>query len=105
MLADDMQPAFRQQEVDIGDPAVLRILDRDDRPVGAPFADRVDRVLETEAGQRQAGGIVFQRRAVPVAARRALERNRACRIGRSQGGHFLDQGERGGRVGMHGARP
>ena len=52
MLADDHQSAFRQQEVHICDAAVKRILDRDQRTPGKPFAHRVDRILETEAGQR-----------------------------------------------------
>ena len=56
MLAGDHQPRFGQQEMDVGDAAVQRILDRDDRAIGAAVLHRVDRVLEVEAGQRQPVG-------------------------------------------------
>jgi hypothetical protein len=70
MLAHDAQPAFGQQEMDIGHAAVLRILDRDDRLAGAPVLHRVERVLERKARQRQAIGHHFQRGAVRIGAGR-----------------------------------
>ncbi len=104
VLANDVEFAFGQQEMNVGDAAVLRILDRDDRARGASVLHRVERVLEGEARQRQAGGRVLERGAVAVAARRALQRHRAGRIGGGGGGHRLDQLQRGGGEAFHAAR-
>ena len=49
VLADDRQAAFREQKVNVGDAAMLRILDRDDRAVGAAVLDRFQRVFKAEA--------------------------------------------------------
>jgi len=86
VLADNGEAALGQQEVNVGHAAMLRILDRDDRPAGAAILHRFQRVFEAEAGQRQAIGGIFGRSAVAVAARRPLERNGAGRIGRASGG-------------------
>ena len=73
MLGHNRQPAFRQQKVDIGDAAMLRIFNRDDRAGSAAILDRLECVFKAEARQRQAGRIAFQRSAVAIAARRALK--------------------------------
>ena len=87
--------ALGQQEVDVRDAAVLRVLDRDDRARGAAVLDRIERILEAEAGQRQAVGRIFERGPVRIGARRALEGDRARRIGGGGLGHLLDQREGG----------
>ena len=51
VLADDVQPRLGQQVVDVGDPPVGRVLDRQHREVGPPLAHRRDRPLEGDAGQ------------------------------------------------------
>ena len=73
MFAHDVQPAFGQQKMDIGDPTVLRILDRNDCAPRAPIGHRIERILERKARQRQAIGRGFQRGAVRIGARRALK--------------------------------
>ena len=50
-LVDDMQAAARQQRMDVRDPAVGAVLDRDHAQVGRARADRVDRILERGTGQ------------------------------------------------------
>jgi hypothetical protein len=91
MLAHDPQPAFGQQEVDVGHAPVLRILDGDDRLSGAPFTHGIERVLERKARQGQPLGHDFQRGAVRIGPRRALKRNRAGRIGSGGGAHAVDE--------------
>jgi hypothetical protein len=87
VFAHDRQPAFGQQEVDVGDAAVLRILDRDDRLAGASVLHRIERVLERKARQRQAAGQRVHRRAVRIGARRALKRHGARGFAGGGGGH------------------
>ena len=70
-------------------------------PRGAAFAHRVERVLEAEAGQRQAVGRELERGAMRVAAGRALEGDRARGIGGGGGGHCLDESERGSGEAVH----
>ena len=105
MFADNAEVAFGQQKMDIGNPAVLRIFDRDNRMRSAPILDRIERVFEAEARQRQAIGVPLERGAVAVAARRALERHSARRIGGGGLGHFGDAHQRGSRIALHGLRP
>ena len=47
---DDMQARFRQQRMDIGNPAIGGILDRKHREIGRAGFDRVDGILEGPAG-------------------------------------------------------
>ena len=49
---DDMQPGLRQHRVDVGDPAIGRVLDRQHRQIGGAGFHRIDRVFEGAAGQR-----------------------------------------------------
>src|SRR3546814_2527992 len=77
MLADDRQARFGEQKMNVGDAAVQAVLDRDDRAVDAPFAHRVDRVLERIAGHRQRIRVIFARGEVAVRAGRALQRQSA----------------------------
>lgn len=51
MFADDIEPGFGQQMVDVADAAGQRILDREQRISGATLGDGRDRVLESGAGQ------------------------------------------------------
>ena len=104
IFADDRQPAFGQQEMDVRHPAVLRILDRDDRPRRQPVLHRVECILEAEAGQWQALAVIFERSPVSVAPRCALERDREARIGGGGAGQFIDQGEGGGGKRVHDRR-
>ena len=67
----------------------------------APERDRVERVLEREARQRQAIGRPFERGAVRVGARRALERDRARGVGGGGVAHRFDQREGGGGEAVH----
>jgi len=87
--------------MNVGDAAMLRILDRNDRPVGAAFLHRVQRVFKAETGQRQTIGRIFQRGAVAVAPRRALKGDGAGGIGGGSGGHGVDQGDGGGGKTVH----
>ena len=50
-LVDDVQTGFGQQVMDIGHPAIGRILDRQHGQIGLARADRLDHVLEGAAGQ------------------------------------------------------
>ncbi len=104
MLAHDRQPAFRQQEVDVGHAAMLRVLDRDDRLPCAAFLDRIQCVLKREARQQQTVGQSLKRRPVRVRAGCALKRYGARGIGLGGGGHLLDKDERGGGIALHDAR-
>ena len=102
MLAGDRQPRFGQQEVDVGDAAVKRILDRDDGAVGATVLDRGDRVVEGKARQRQCVRERLAHRLVRIGPRRALEGDGAMRFGGGRGGQRGD--ERGGGGGIVGHR-
>ncbi|SUJ26067.1 Uncharacterised protein [Sphingomonas paucimobilis] len=77
MLADDDQPGFGQQEMDVGDAAMQRIFDRDDRAVGLARLHSLQRVGEIEAGQRQTIGKGLDGGDMAVGARRPLERDGA----------------------------
>ena len=105
VLAGDRQAAFGEQEMDIRHPPVLRVLDRDQSARSAAILDRVERVFEAEARQRQRFGIVFERRAVAVAPRRALERDRPGRIAGSSADQLGDQFARRGGIAVHAQRP
>ena len=104
MLGNDRKAAFGQQEVNVGHPAGLAVLDRDDRRGRAFGLDRVQRVLEAEAGQRQRIGRELARGLVAVGARRAGESQRARRFGLGGGAHLVDQREGGGGEASHDAR-
>lgn len=104
IFADNVEPAFGQQEVDVGDPAVLRILDRDDRRPRPAVLHRLQRVLEAEAGERGEIGARFGRRAVRIGAGRTLEGDRARRIGGSDALHPLDDFEGRAGKGSHGPK-
>ncbi len=106
IFVDDPEARFRQQEKHVRDAAVQTILDGDDRPVGAGVAHRVDRILEAEAGQRQRVARIVHRGEMRIGARRALEGERARRIGRGGAGHPRRRGAaRGaGSCPMSGAR-
>ncbi len=52
-LIDDMQPAFGQQRMHVGDAAVGRVLNGDHAKVGLAVADGLDRGLKSAAGQRR----------------------------------------------------
>ena len=69
-----------------------------------PLAHRVDRILESEAGQRQRVGKRLHHRDVRIGARRALKGDRTIGIGGRGGGHLLDEGGGGGGIGLHCAR-
>ena len=56
MLGHDRQAAGRKQEMDVGHPAMLAVLDQDHRTAGRAAFDRFERIFEAEAGQRQASG-------------------------------------------------
>ncbi len=96
MLARDHQPRFREQEMDIGDAAVERILDRNDRAVGAAVLHRVDRIGKVETGQRQAVRKCLGRRDMAVGAGRALKRDRARGLRHRGLGHPRDDRTGGG---------
>ena len=105
MLAGDHQPRFGEQEVDVGDAAVERIFDRDDRMRGATVLHRVERILECEARQRQPVGEGFLRRDMAIGAGRALKGDRALGIGGGCRGHGGDDRAGGGGEILHrGAR-
>ncbi len=72
---------------------------------GAAGAHRIERVLEAEAGQRQAAGRIFERRTVRIRARRPLEGDCARRVLGRRSGHCLDQRKRGGGKAVHGPMP
>ena len=63
-----------------------------------------ERILETEARQRQPVGIQLAHRLVRIGARRALKRHRARRIGSSGSAHGFDKLARGGGIGVHARR-
>src|SRR3546814_10455582 len=56
IFADDHQPRFGQQEMDVRDAAMQRIFDRDHRAIGAAILHGFDRVGEIETRQRQTVG-------------------------------------------------
>ncbi len=93
-------PEFGQQEMDVGNPPVQRILDRDDRPRRRSRLHRADRVVEGEARQRQRIGERLAHRLMRIGTRRALERDGARGIGGGGGGHRGD--EDGGGFGVVG---
>ncbi len=95
LLGDDVEPALGQQEVDVRHAPRLRIVDRDHRCPGRARMDRVERVLEAVAGQRQRGGRMGHRRLVRVRAGRSAECDRARRIAFGGGAHCVDQSEGG----------
>jgi hypothetical protein len=88
--------------MDVRHPAVLRVLDRDHRARRGARADRVERVLEGEARQRQAVGVPLERGAVRVGSRRTLEGDRARGLGGGGFAHRFDEREGGGGVAVHG---
>ena len=77
MLTDDVEARLGQEVVDVGDPPVGRVLDRQHREVGPALLDRGDRTLEAvareavEEGKRLVAGLVR------IGAARALERDPA----------------------------
>ena len=75
ILADDVQPRFRQQMMDVGDAAGDRVLDRDHGEVGLAGLDRVEGVLEGRAGQRLHAGKHVAAGGVGIGAGLALEGN------------------------------
>ena len=81
MLADDLEAAARQQMVDIGDPAVAGILDRDHRPLGAAFAHRGECILERDAGQGRHAGKHLAAGEVGIGPERALKGDRTGDLG------------------------
>ena len=104
MLAGDDQPRFGQQEVDVGDAPVQRVLDRDHRAIGAALLHGFDCVFERETGQRQRIGEGLFDGDLRIGARRTLKRNRTpgrCGGGRS---HRGDDRERGGGIVLHARR-
>ena len=101
MLAGDHQPRFGQQEMHVGDTAVERILDRDDRTIGLALLHRVDRILERKARQREAVGERLLRGDMAVRPRRSLKRDRALRGVGGGGGHRGDDGTGGGGEILH----
>ncbi len=50
MLADDVEPGIGQEMMDVGDAAMQRVLDRDNRQIGLAVAHRRDRILEGGTG-------------------------------------------------------
>ena len=79
VLADDVQPRVRQRVVDVGDPAVGRVLDRQHGEVGGALLDGGDRRLEAVARQRVELRKRLAAGLVRIGARGALERNLAGR--------------------------
>ena len=49
-LVEDVQPRLGQQAVDVGDPAIGRVFDRQHREIGIAAAHRLDHLLEGGAG-------------------------------------------------------
>ena len=82
LLADDVQPAARQQVVHVGDPAGDRVVDRDHGVARLPLAHGRERILERVAGQGDQLGEGLPAGEVRIGAGHALERDRALRIGR-----------------------
>ena len=74
-LVDDVEPAFRQQPVDVGHPAIGRVLHRQHGQVGLAPPDRLDDVLEGLAGHRLHHRVGFAARLVRIGARLSLERD------------------------------
>ena len=77
MLADDIEPAFGQDVVDVGDPAIERIFDRHDGIVGQPGLDRADGLLEGDAGHRLVVGKHCDGRSMAESTQFALKRDLA----------------------------
>jgi hypothetical protein len=73
MLGDDVQAGFRQEVVDVGDAAVGRVLDRQQRERGPALPHRRHRALEGVARQRLVVGEGLDAGLVRVGAEAALE--------------------------------
>ena len=91
MLGDDEQAGFRQQVMDIGNPARQRVLDRDHRPSNAAGRDRLERLLEGLARKRHKFGIGLAAGEMGIGTGDALEGDRlfgqADRVGGVGRGH------------------
>src|SRR5580658_7413572 len=77
ILADDLEFAAGQKMMDVGDAAVLRILDRDHRPLGAAFAHGGEDILERDAWQSWDAGKHRPAGHVGIRPQRALEGDRS----------------------------
>ena len=51
-FVDDVQPAFGQQTMDVGNAPVGRVFDGQHGDLGLSLSHSLDRVLESRAGQR-----------------------------------------------------
>ena len=81
LLADDVQPAARQQVVHVGDAAGDRVVDRDHGVARLALAHGGERVLERVAGQGVELGEGLAAGEVRVGAGHALEGDRPLRVG------------------------
>ena len=72
-FADDMQPAFRQQAVNIGHPAIGRVLDRQHGQLGAALVYGPDNAFERLAGHRFHVGAGLKAGLVTIGAKGPLE--------------------------------
>jgi hypothetical protein len=73
IFADDMQPRFRQEVMDIGDASGDRVLDRDHRQVRIAVFERLEGVLESRARKRFHGREHVAAGHVGIGAEIALE--------------------------------
>ncbi len=72
-LAHDVEPAFGQQPVDVGDPPVGRVLDRQHRQIRRTRAHCLDHVLERAAGHHLHLGVRLVAGLVGIGPRLSLE--------------------------------
>src|SRR3546814_4277588 len=104
MFGDELQPRFRQQEVDVGHPTVVRILYRDDRAPGPSLPHAVDRILERKARQGRRMIVKFAHRLMRIGPRRSLESHGAVGLRLGGGNHLGDPRAGGWRIVLHDQR-
>ncbi len=80
----------------VGDTAVQRILDRDDRAIGLAIAHRIERIGEVETGQGQAIRERLKGRDMRIGAGGALKSDGAFGVRRGFLYHARDDRARGG---------
>ena len=92
MLGDDEQAGFRQQVMDVGDPARQRVLNRNHRPSAAAGRGGLEHVLEGLARKRHKVGIGLAAGEMGIGTGDALEgdgvfgqANRVRGVGRGHG--------------------
>jgi hypothetical protein len=93
IFVDNIQPRFGEQEVNVGNPAVKRIFNRNDRASRRALFHRIDRILEGKAGHRKAAGSIIHRSKMRIGTGGALKGNRLFRHFSAFFGHFPDHAQ------------